>query len=171
MGDPHNLARVGETWNLERIEAQLAEIHAVTSASPIISGGWAWHFMSPTHREVKIFHDHSDIDLFIDGVNFYTFRTCVTSRGFKRVKTKYDSLSFMRYTKFLDTGKVVFDTYIQSAPFVVANGQRVVAPKHLLSLYKTTHQSRECVAVQAAKRLVADGKEVVGHPSLVGESG
>jgi len=65
MSDPHNQNRYGELWPLLRIDTGLAELEAI-KLFIIVSGGWAWHFMSHSgHREYKHAHDHKDIDLFV----------------------------------------------------------------------------------------------------------
>jgi hypothetical protein len=172
MGDPHNPARVGEKWNQERLDVQLAELEQLKNLTPfVLSGGWAWHFMSPQpHEEVKIFHDHKDIDVFIKPNDFYNFMTALKNRGFEKVKTRYDkgSGSFCRYTKFLDNGKIVFDVFIEDMPSVESNGFLVVPPKHLLPMYSIKkHTSEECVAVITARDLVKRGINPIGHKDLV----
>ena len=65
MGDPRNPKRADEPWNLERLRVLEREVKAI---APLVtlSGGWAWHFMAPPHEELKIFHDHKDVDLFVE---------------------------------------------------------------------------------------------------------
>jgi hypothetical protein len=169
MADPHNPARANEEWNPQRLKAQHEEIEALKDIV-VISGGWAWHFMAPEHKELKWFHDHSDIDLFVAGEDYMEFLQRMNARGFVKKKTKYDdpSGSFIRFVKYLDIGKVILDVFIEDLPpNVKSNGVRVVDPKHLLSLYGKTHQSEQCVSVQAARRLVAKGEEVIGNVSLI----
>lgn len=167
MRRPRNPARAAERWNEDRIADQLTEIRRVRILTTL-SGGWAWHFLSPPHDELKILHDHSDIDLFIEPVDVPTYRTLIDSRGFERVGTKYDSNTFFRFVKHLDAGKVVLDTYVGTPPAVTTReGYRVVEPRHLLGLYQTSHQNDGCRAVEAARKLLEAGEGVVGHPSLI----
>lgn len=66
MSAPHNKQRYGEIWPRWRIDVSLREL-APIKPWIIVSGGWAWHFMSPrNHTEYKHAHDHKDIDLFVD---------------------------------------------------------------------------------------------------------
>jgi hypothetical protein len=46
MGDPHNPERYGETWDPIRWKVLANEIEAVKEYGAL-SGGWAWHYMSP----------------------------------------------------------------------------------------------------------------------------
>lgn len=72
MAAPRNPSRYGETWPQHRIDACLAEMESV-HPWVILSGGWAWHFMSPVgHTELKHAHDHKDIDLFVPPGNVAT---------------------------------------------------------------------------------------------------
>lgn len=167
--DPHNPARTNETWNLERIRLQDEVIRAYGDILTI-SGGWAWHFMSPKgHTEYKTQHDHKDVDVFVDPNRFHEFLAKARTLDFEHVKTLHDDPSgiFRRYTKFLDSGKLVFDVYFKVVPFKEAGGMRVVDPPYLLKLYESTHTSKECWAVKAAAKLVAAGHSPIEHPSLV----
>jgi hypothetical protein len=65
MAAPHKIERYGETWNAEEIAVVQAEIEAVRDFT-VVSGGWAWHFMTPPHPEYKHAHDHKDADLFCE---------------------------------------------------------------------------------------------------------
>jgi len=66
--------------------------------------------------------------------------------------------------------KVILDLFVETVPeLVLANGHRVVEPATLLTFYGDRHSSDRCVAVKAARELVARGEAVVGHPSLVGD--
>jgi len=161
MGDPSNPARVDEAWNPARIAEQLAEIDQFRSLV-VLSGGWAWHFLSPPHEELKVLHDHSDIDLFVN--DFISLRKIMIGRGFERIKTKYDG-KFYRFRKFSLNGKIVVDVFLGSPPSVNARGYQVVEPSHLLGFYGTIHQSDNCRAVQAAKKLPKT--EISGHPTLI----
>jgi hypothetical protein len=167
MGDPRNPARKNETYDLVRLALQLHEIEAVRSLAPILSGGWAWHFLSPPHTEFKVLHDHTDIDLFVNPPEVQDIRRLLLGRGFERAKTQWDRNDFFRLTKSCETGKIVFDIFIQTVPAVIAQGHWVVDPAYLLSLYKTVHQSGDCVAVAAARGLLAAGLPIIGSPDLV----
>lgn len=169
MGAPHNPARANETWNPERIAEQLAEINKFSDLLTV-SGGWAWHFMSPPgHTEYKTQHDHKDVDAFVQPDRFHEYVTRAKELGYERADTLHDDPSgvFYRYTLRSPNGKIVFDIYVQDVPSRDLGPIRVVEPKHLLKLYETTHSSKECWAVQAALKLVADGVDPVQHPTLV----
>lgn len=169
MGDPHNPLRSEETWDARRIELQALEIQRFGDLLTV-SGGWAWHFMSPPgHVEYKTQHDHKDVDVFVTPKRFQEFVIRAKLSGFERAATRHDDPSgvFYRYTKFLDNGKVVFDVYVADVPTITVDGQQVVNPVHLLTLYATTHSSKECWAVKAAMKLLGEGIDPVRHPSLV----
>ena len=69
MGANHNTKRYGECWPSFKITHGL-DILEKLKESVIISGGWAWHFMSPkNHTEYKHAHDHKDIDIFVHPKN------------------------------------------------------------------------------------------------------
>jgi hypothetical protein len=106
MGAPHNPSRYGETWPQHRIEACLAELEAIRPWV-ILSGGWAWHFMSPKgHVELKHAHDHKDIDVFVFPNDVAAVMGAIQERGFSKSWTKYDRLpsdeSFRRYEKSVE---------------------------------------------------------------------
>ena len=66
MGAPHNTKRYGELWPQDRIDTSLLELQFLREFI-ILSGGWAWHFLSPEeHIEYKHAHAHKDIDDFVD---------------------------------------------------------------------------------------------------------
>ncbi len=46
MSAPHNPARAKELWNETRLAVILEEITAMRDCI-VLSGGWAWHFMTP----------------------------------------------------------------------------------------------------------------------------
>lgn len=52
MGAPHNPKRYGETWDPREIRVMQGELEAVRDLI-VLSGGWAWHFLSPPHEELK----------------------------------------------------------------------------------------------------------------------
>lgn len=167
--DPHNPVRANEIWNSDRIRIQEDVIRQFGDLITI-SGGWAWHFMSPPgHVEYKTQHDHKDVDVFVVPWRFHDFLTKATVLGFQTVKTLHDDPSgvFRRYTNFHGTGKIVFDVYFQEVPHRDVGTVKVVDPPTLLKFYETTHSSKECWAVKAATKLVASGQDPVGHPSLV----
>ncbi len=168
MGDPHNPNRIGEEWPQDRLDVQLDAIDMLKDLI-ILSGGWAWHFMSPPHKELKILHDHKDIDIFISPKLFDTLRSRLISNEYTRVKTRYDNPSghFYRYTKFFDGGKIVFDTFVKDIEYIEVNGVKVVEPRALLALYGVEHTSAECVAVQAARKLVEQNISPVNREELI----
>lgn len=103
MGDPHNPARMGEKWNPHRWHVLANEIEAVKEYGAL-SGGWAWHFMSPPHEEEKHLHDHRDIDLHVFPSRFAELVVALEGRGYKRQKTRFDDPSgeFIRYEKYIE---------------------------------------------------------------------
>jgi hypothetical protein len=169
MGNPHNPARIGEKWNQERIDLQLEEIEHIKDFV-VLSGGWAWHFISPRpHDELKVLHDHKDIDIFVPPDAFVYLIDKFKSRDLKHIATKYDdaSGSFYRYAKYLESGKIIFDVFLEPVPYVQINGFNIIDPKTLLSLYGEKHTSSECVAVRAAKKLVEKNIDPIGHYDLL----
>lgn len=169
MGDPHNPARANDTWNADRVRSQELEIRKFKDLFTV-SGGWAWHFMSPVgHKEYKTQHDHKDVDAFVKPAEFTTFLERAKLHGYERAATLHDDPSgnFYRYVKHLPSGKVVFDIYVQDVPSRELDGIRFVDPPYLLKLYETTHSSKEAHAVKAAAKLVAAGVDPVQHPTLV----
>ena len=161
---------VATMWNLERIKEQETEIQAVRQ-HVVISGGVAWHLMSPPHQEKKQLHDHKDVDLFVEPDKFAHVIALLKERGFEKTWTKYDDKSgdFYRYTKYCENGKVMLDLFVQHVPSIEVKGFRVVEPVYLLSLYESTHSSKECLAVQAAMKLIGSDVSPVGRSELVGE--
>jgi len=211
MGDPHNPNRMGEIWDPRRLAVLFAELEQVRQFGAL-SGGFAWHFMSPPHVEEKHLHDHRDIDLHVYPQRFAELVTVLESRGYGRQKTRFDDPSgdFVRFenhvwscsychgrTEFLDgwadtddvphdaymcldcgettidplAVKVIFDLFVHDVPTVEVDGYVVVEPVHMLTFYGVKHSSEQCVAVQAARKLVAEGKAIVLDPSLVGAWG
>jgi hypothetical protein len=79
MAALHNKNRYGEQYDPEEIAAILAEIEAVREYVAV-SGGWAWHFMSPPHSELKHAHDHKDADLFVDPDRLWEMLPLIKSR-------------------------------------------------------------------------------------------
>ena len=102
MGDPHNPARIGELWNPQRWHVLSTEIDAVREFGAL-SGGWAWHYMSPPHQEEKHLHDHRDIDLHVFPERFAELVNALTDRGYNRQRTRFDNPSgeFIRFEKYV----------------------------------------------------------------------
>lgn len=211
MGDPHNPKRYGEMWNPVRWAVLKNEIDAVKDYGAL-SGGWAWHFMSPPHEEEKHLHDHRDIDFHVFPARFAELVVVLEQRGYHRQKTRFDDPSgeFVRFEKHIyvcsdcgghmelvdydaDAGtleylcedcgstrsnveppenvKVIFDLFVHEVKTIEVNGYTVVEPNLMLTFYGVKHSSEQCVAVQAARRIQAEGGEIVGHPLLVGDYG
>ncbi|MDD9940398.1 MAG: hypothetical protein OXU20_04950 [Myxococcales bacterium] len=176
MGDRHNTQRYGETWPQKRIDLCLRELEVVREWV-IVSGGWAWHFMSPPgHVELKHAHDHKDIDLFVAPRDVAAVVTMLKGRGFAKVWTKYDKLpsneDFRRYEKTVAVGgaglRITIDFFVRAdVPCRVLGDYRVVEPSYLLGLYSNIHSSDKCFAVQAAVRLLAAGIDPVGRRELI----
>ncbi len=178
-----------ELWNKGRIEAMVKELNRFKDLVTI-SGGYAWHFMSPPHEEKRSFHDHKDIDIFIKPDTMLEFMMVLNDRPWKdyevkyeRQWTKYDGKSkdFYRYTAYVDNQhpgieepiKVMLDVFVRDIPSIPVSAldgtiYNVVDPVHLLPLYEHSHSSKDCVAVQAAMKLVAKGISPVGRPELIG---
>jgi hypothetical protein len=174
MAAPHNPARIGEQWNLQQIAVIQQEIEAIKDYV-VLSGGWAWHFMTPPgHSELKHAHDHKDADLFVEPSLFGTLAALLKSRGFQRTWTRFDSSpgseTFYRYTRIVETSpppiKVMFDLFAETVPCVEAQGMRVVEPRYLLSLYGNKLSSDLCFSVQIARKLLTQGQNPVGHPAM-----
>lgn len=167
----HNPLREGELWRQDRIDYQLNEINKISNLVTL-SGGWAWHFMSPPHKEVRRLHDHKDIDVFVDPINFNNLRDTLISIGYERAKTRYDDPSgdFYRYVKRYELGKVVYDVFVKSVEFVKVGGVKVVEPTYLLSLYGHKHTTDNCVAVNAARELLSKNISPVLRKELIGNN-
>ncbi|KFF09449.1 nucleotidyltransferase family protein [Chryseobacterium luteum] len=176
MGAPHNIKRYGEVWPEFRILHGL-EILNKLKDKVIISGGWAWHFMSETgHTEYKHAHDHKDIDVFVKKENAAEAVMILQQEGFQKVWTRYDHLqskeNFRRYEKTteLENGKshrITIDFFERNdLETIEVNGFRVVRPDVLLTFYTNIHSSDKCWAVMAAKDLLQKGIDPVGHPKL-----
>ena len=168
MADPHNKERYGETWDQGRIDEYIRVIKMIKEYV-IVSGGFAWHFMSPKgHVEYKHAHDHKDVDLFV----IPEFSGIVIGRlqleGFKKTPTRYDTKGkkFVRYEKQDGKLKLTFDLFFDKVPYVGIQGFKVIDPRHLLSLYKSIHSTDNCWAVQAAYKLVKKGYDPIGREEL-----
>ena len=209
MGDPHNPTRIGEMWDPHRWAVLAKEIEAVKEYGAL-SGGWAWHYMSPPHDEEKHLHDHRDIDFHVFPDRFAELVVALGHRGYHRQTTRFDDPSgeFIRFEKYVedacfkcheegvltmvtsslasDAGleclacghrpsemppvvKVIYDLFVHEVPTIEANGYTVVEPIHMLTFYGVKHSSEQCVAVQAARRIQAEGGEIVNNPLLVGD--
>lgn len=175
MGAPHNPARYGEKWPQERIDATLREMEPLRTFL-VVSGGWAWHFMSPPeHIEYKHLHDHKDVDVFVHPNEASMLHVTMRKRGFVSVHTRYDRPGgkFVRFEKAVSPAdtpfKITIDMFVGNPPIrVVRDGLwRVVEPEHLLSPYDSVHSSSECFAVLAARYLIERRIDPVGHSKLV----
>jgi hypothetical protein len=178
MSTPHNPGRAGELWNETRLAVLLEEITAMRELV-VLSGGWAWHFMTPAgHKELKHAHDHKDVDVFVAPANVGKLVALLKQRGYQKTWTRFDRLrssqDFTRYTKAVERNgeavKVMLDVFVGEVPSVEARGFRVVSPKFLLSLYGSKHGSGQCFAVRIASRLLAQGIDPVGRAEM-GEYG
>lgn len=176
MGAPHNIKRYGEVWDNYRINEGL-KILTLLKDYIIISGGWAWHFMSvPNHIEYKHAHDHKDIDVFVKPENVSAVMHILQMNDFQKVWTKYDQMpsdeNFRRYEKIIEVSENKFfritidffqSTDIQS---IQTNGFWVVDPKQLLTFYRNIHSSDKCWAVMRAKAFLEQGINPVGKVEL-----
>lgn len=171
MSKQHNKKRYGELWPDEVVQAGLRELEPLKDFV-ILSGGWAWHFMSPVgHPEFKHAHDHKDIDIFVLPMNVGIVVTLLKSQGFKKARTKYDRLpskeDFRRYEKHVEgQRKIVIDFFVRDVLRRQIQGYWVIEPVSLLKLYGDIHSSDKCFAVRAATRLLAQGIDPVGRPEL-----
>ena len=154
-------------WNQNNIDVHLEELSAIKD-KVLISGGYAWHLMSPPHEETRDLHDHKDVDILVRPNDFQEVVVRLKDRGFQKVWTKYDGISkdFYRYTKFDDV-KTIIDLFVEDAPSIEIDGFNIVEPKTLLSFYKSKHTSEYCIAVQAARRLVAEGIDPTMRKELI----
>ncbi|PXW13410.1 hypothetical protein C8D70_10924 [Chryseobacterium sp. CBTAP 102] len=176
MGAPHNIKRYGEVWPEFRIRFGL-EILNQLKDKVIISGGWAWHFMSEKgHTEYKHAHDHKDIDVFVKKENVAEVVIILQQEGFQKVWTRYDHLpseeNFRRYEKTVELEyeklyRITIDFFERDdLETLETNGFTVVRPDILLSFYRNIHSSDKCWAVMAAKELLQKGINPVGNPLL-----
>lgn len=176
MGDPRNPDRADELWNPIRFGVLLEEVTSLADFC-VLSGGWAWHFLSPPHDELKVHHDHRDIDVFVKPQDLPLMIQRLTARGYQHVWSRFDSRSkdkFYRYEKrveAVESVKVLIDLFIEDIANVEVNGFRVVEPKILLSLYKRVHSTNDCTAVREARKLIEKGIDPAGRPELVTRKG
>jgi len=163
-------------WKQEKLYAQLNEISHIKDFV-VISGGLAWHLMSPPHEEQKMLHDHKDVDLFVIPRHAQEVFSIIKQRGFNRYWTKYDrfasSKNFIRYGKntlvVQKNVKILLDLFIREVPFQMIGKFKVMKPEDLLPLYNLTLMSSKSTAVQAAYVLVKRGIDPIGRPELIGE--
>jgi hypothetical protein len=171
------------TWKQEKLMAQLDTVESLGDLVTV-SGGLAWHLLSPPHIENKTVHDHSDIDLFASSNEVFPK---LKELGFNRYWTKYATENFYRYGRTATVNdkrvKVLIDLFIGQVPFIRV-GQygcaeeppylrmrsfKVVEPSYLLTLYETTHSSKNCTAVKNATILLKKGISPVGRVELIGK--
>jgi len=191
MADPHNTKRYGELWPQLKIDYYLQELEAIKPYI-ILSGGWAWHFMSPKkHKELKHAHDHKDADIFVLPQNISTVVNLLKNRGFEKIHTQYDKLpnnnDFRRYEKVVMSGdlsrqsllpksfekfvpenfRITIDLFVRKDINIrEIDGWNVVDPKQLLTFYSGIHTSDNCFAVKAAHDLLNKGIDPVGREEL-----
>lgn len=188
MGDPHRKERYGEVWDPDRNQLMLAVIGSI-SPYIVISGGWAWHFLSPPgHTDYKHAHDHKDLDIFVKPEYVAECVQTLKQLSFQKVSTKYDLLpsskDFRRYERYQDVSpekavKLTIDFFVNDVPSRElptselgdkTRSVKVVDPATLLTYYGRTnasHSSDKCWAVNAARKLIAAGEDVLHHPELV----
>ena len=176
MADEHNPARYGETWSQYRIDAYLKVLLPLQN-HVVLSGGWAWHFMSPPgHLEYKHAHDHKDVDLMVPPEKVGLVMSLILGDGFKKVRTRFDRLpseeDFRRYEKVVEVEdhlpfRLTIDFFVKQPRVRLVQGWMVVDPAQLIGFYSTIHSSSSCFAVLAAKKLLDCGEDPIGHPSLV----
>jgi len=179
-------ARAGDEWDENRIVTVHYELLKLPDYA-VLSGGWAWHYMSPPHRESKLLHDHKDVDILIPVVRAQEFAAFFKSDGYAKIWTKYDRFStsgrpekkykeFYRVEKHvpcaLTNVKVQIDVFLQDVPFVTVAScnLKVVEPKILLSFYSIKQcTTDDCTAVLGARKLLAKGLNPIGRRELIGE--
>lgn len=171
MSDSHNIRRYGEVWNQEKIDICLSELEFIKN-DIILSGGWAWHFISPhNHKELKHAHDHKDIDIFVHPEKTVDVIKILLSHGFHKVATRFDKISnkesFRRYEKDVKGTKVIIDFFIKAIPFIEIDGWKVVEPSQLIQLYKSIHTSKNCFAVVAAEKMLKKGINIIHKEELM----
>ena len=171
MPAQHNPSRYGETHPQAKIDAYLTELEGIRDRV-ILSGGWAWHFLSPDgHVELKHAHDHKDADVFVEPAEVWLLIESLKQALFLKAKTRFDSNEFMRYEKDMEVDgsrfKIILDIFLRSGvPYREIRGWKVVEPEHLLTLYGDIHSSGNCFAVQAATKLLGKGIDPQGREEL-----
>jgi hypothetical protein len=136
----------------------------------VVSGGWAWHFLSPPHEELKLFHDHKDLDLLVPPERAGALVAALKARGYAPCWTRFDAAStnFRRYEARVEGVKVLVDVFVEPVDSVEASGVRVVAPATLLGFYRRkVHATDDCVAVRAARELLARGLDPTQRRELI----
>jgi hypothetical protein len=195
MAAPHNPERYGELWPQAIVDALFHEITTNGIGKfTTLSGGWAWHFLSPAgHPEYKHAHDHRDIDCFIDPKDIPNVFDRLFNLGYRRETSRFDGAArqtgvpFYRFAKEpLSGGRIQIDLFIRQVPFrTLENGIRIIEPATLVTLYgadqdatlvtlygpdpttTNVHGSNHCLAVTAARKLLAAGIDPTGRPELV----
>ena len=164
MADPHNPKRYGEKWSQDRLLPYYRFLDLIKKYV-ILSGGWAWHFMSPIHEEYKHLHDHKDLDIFVKKTDFVKMLNIFQKNGFKKGITLHDSNLFYRYEK----DDMVIDMFLYNTmiPSIVVYGFSVVEPKQLITYYSSIHSSKNCIAVTNARKLLQENKNPINHPDLI----
>jgi hypothetical protein len=112
-------------------------------------------------------------------------RNPISGPANRRVRTIHDDRpsreEFRRYEKVVTAGgngpdqdratfRITIDFFVdrEGIPTRTVDGWTVVDPATLVTFYTRGHHgSSECFAVTAARRLLAAGVEVEGHPDLV----
>jgi hypothetical protein len=158
--------RCNEENDYERLAHQLSVLNQIKEWV-ILSGGWAWHFMSPPHKEYKHLHDHKDIDIFVEPNNINKVILKLKELGFNRIKTKYDNNTFIRYENIINDRKIVIDMFFKEVPSIICNEWKVVEPSYLLSLYDSIHQTKHCVAVIESNKLIKKGIDPCNKKELI----
>ncbi|WP_299186821.1 hypothetical protein [uncultured Aquimarina sp.] len=177
MGASHNKKRYGELWPSYRIQYAL-QILIPLKDIVILSGGWAWHFLSPVgHTEYKHAHDHKDIDLFVDPKNVAEVMNILLENDFQKVWTRYDKLpsdeNFRRYEKTViiedeKSVRITIDFFVKAnIPVRNTKGWMIVEPSYLLGLYSNIHSSDKCWAVQATIKLLDQNIDPLDREELV----
>lgn len=167
MGAPHNHKRIGETWDANKLALVLKDILVIKDFA-VISGGWAWHFMTPVgHEELKHAHDHKDLDIIVQPKDTWNIISLLLELGYQRCYTRHDCNTFFRCEKHSEeVGKIVIDVFIEDVPFIEAQGVKVVEPEYLLSLYGIKHMSESCFAVTIARELLSLQINPVDNPHM-----
>ena len=178
MGDPHRKERYGQTWDESRIAVYLSDLEEV-KPYVVLSGGWAWHFLSPEgHTELRHAHDHKDVDIHVPPPLVGRVIGMFMAKGYSKSRTQWDNhprtkaSGFRRYERIAKDSrgrqfKVTIDFFVAEVREIKVRGWRIMDPLSLLLLYGDIHSSDKCFAVPAARRLLAAGEDIVGHPDLV----
>ncbi|WP_103068212.1 hypothetical protein [Aquimarina sediminis] len=177
MGAAHNKKRYGEVWPEFRIKCSLEELEPLQDLV-ILSGGWAWHFLSPEgHIEYKHAHDHKDIDLFVYPKDVAEVMCILLQNGFEKVWTRYDKLpsdeNFRRYEKVITVAndksiRITIDFFVRAEiPNRTIKGWTIVEPSFLLGMYSNIHSSDKCWAVQSTVKLLEQNIDPFNREELV----